>query len=344
MSELLSRGVFRLMSCPSIEGAAAIVGAKEGEGPLGALFDQVHEDSYLGQDTWEKAESQLQTQAVQTALKKSGHKPDEIGLLFAGDLLNQCIGSSYGLRELQIPFYGLYGACSTMGEGLGLAALFTDSGLIRRAVAVTSSHFCSAERQFRYPLEYGGVRPPSAQWTVTGAGAVVVGPSGKPPYLKGVATGMIQDLGVTDINNMGAAMAPAAADTIRRYLEATQTQPSDYDRIITGDLGAVGSELLLDLLGREQIDLSAQHDDCGLLIFNREEQDVHAGGSGCGCSASVLCAHILNEIQSGRWNEVLFIPTGALMSTVSVQQGESIPGIAHLVHLSSKRWPLPEQE
>ena len=335
MSELLSRGVFRLMSCPSIEGAAAIVGAKEGEGPLGALFDQVHEDSYLGQDTWEKAESQLQTQAVQTALKKSGHKPDEIGLLFAGDLLNQCIGSSYGLRELQIPFYGLYGACSTMGEGLGLAALFTDSGLIRRAAAVTSSHFCSAERQFRYPLEYGGVRPPSAQWTVTGAGAVVVGPSGKPPYLKGVATGMIQDLGVTDNNNMGAAMAPAAADVIYTHFKDFNTTAEDYDKIITGDLGIVGKTILLDLLRDKGYDISKVHMDCGIEMFDASSQDTHAGGSGCGCAATVLTSYIFKQLKKKAWKKVLFIPTGALMSPVSFNEGNSVPGIAHLVQIEA---------
>lgn len=334
MSKKLSRSTYQLTNSPSILSYAAVVGKKEGQGPLAQYFDEIHTDTTMGEKTWEKAESRLQTNAVHLALQKSGLQPGQVDLLFSGDLLNQCIGSSYGLREFQIPFCGLYGACSTMAEGLSLASLFADNSLAERAVAVTSSHFCSAERQFRFPLEYGGVRTPTAQWTVTGSGAVVVGKADKPPYIKAVTIGKIQDLGVTDINNMGAAMAPAAADTIKQYLNDTRTKPSDYDLILTGDLGYIGSELLLELLLREEIDIGKVHNDCGKLIFDREKQDVHAGGSGCGCSASVLCSYILKNIESGRFKQVLFLATGALMSTVSTQQGESIPSIAHLVHLS----------
>lgn len=344
MSQKLSRSTYRLSNAPSILAYAAVVGKKEGEGPLAQYFDEIHEDTTLGEKTWEKAESSLQKNAVSLALKKAKLQPTEIDLLFSGDLLNQCIGSSFGLRELQIPFCGLYGACSTMAEGLALASIMADNALVERAVAVTSSHFCSAERQFRFPLEYGGVRTPTAQWTVTGSGAAVVGRGSKPPYVKAVTLGKMQDLGIKDINNMGAAMAPAAADTIKQYLDDTQTKPSDYDLIITGDLGFVGSDLLLELLSREGIDIRKVHNDCGKMIFDREKQDVHAGGSGCGCSASVLCSYILKKIEAGQLKEVLFLATGALMSTVSMQQGESIPSIAHLVHLSHTKESVEKKD
>ncbi len=339
MSEKLSKNTFKLTTCPSIKAFASVVGKKEGEGPLGSQFDLVNEDTTLGMETWEKAESQLQKDSVATALKKSGLANTQIDLLFAGDLLNQCIGSSFGLRELDIPFYGLYGACSTMAESLGLASIFADNGLVNNAVAVTSSHFASAERQFRFPLEYGGVRTPTAQWTVTGSGAAVVSRSDQPPYVKAVTVGKIEDLGIKDINNMGAAMAPAAAYTIKQYLMDSKTRPEDYDAIITGDLGWVGSELLCDLLLRENIDIRKVHNDCGKMIFDREKQDVHAGGSGCGCSASVLCSVLLTQLQQGKLKDILFIATGALMSPTSMQQGESIPSIAHLVHLGNQKWP-----
>ena len=319
---------------PSLRSFAAVVGKKEGEGPLGPCFDQVFEDTTLGMETWEKAESQLQKEAVSLALKKAELLNSQIDVLFAGDLLNQCIGSSFGLRELNIPFVGLYGACSTMAESLALASLFADNRLADHAMAVTSSHFASAERQFRFPLEYGGVRTPTAQWTVTGSGAAVVSADGEGPYVRGVTLGRIQDMGINDINNMGAAMAPAAASTIKQYLMDTGTRPQDYDGIYTGDLGMVGSELLLQLLSREDVNLEGVHQDCGLLIFDRERQDVHAGGSGCGCSGSVLCGHILPRLREGSLKNVLFIATGALMSPTSMQQGETIPSIAHLVHLS----------
>ncbi|MFZ2538970.1 MAG: stage V sporulation protein AD [Oscillospiraceae bacterium] len=337
-SQKLSQNTFKLTSSPSIKAFASIVGKKEGEGPLASYFDTIHEDTTLGEETWEKSESKLQTDSVNTALSKASLSPSEVDLLFAGDLLNQCIGSSFGLRELNIPFYGLYGACSTMAESLGLASIFADNNLVTNAVAVTSSHFCSAERQFRFPLEYGGQRTPTAQWTVTGSGAVVVSQSGNPPYIKGVTVGKIQDLGIKDINNMGGAMAPAAAYTIKQYLTDTCTKPSDYDLIVTGDLGIVGSDLLIQLLKMDKIDISKVHNDCGKMIFDADTQDVHAGGSGCGCSASVLCSYILKQVQSSVLKEVLFISTGALMSPTSIQQGESIPAIAHLVHISNSKW------
>lgn len=340
MSQRLNAGSYRFTSFPTLAAFASVVGKKEGEGPLSPYFDKINTDTTMGEQTWEKAESRLQKDAVNTALTKAKLSPSQVDLLLAGDLLNQCIGSSFGLREFGIPFCGMYGACSTMAESLAIASLLADNGLVQNAVAVTSSHFCSAERQFRFPLEYGGQRTPTAQWTVTGSGAVVVSassPDSPPPYVKGICIGKIEDLGVKDINNMGAAMAPAAADTIKRYLNDTATNPSDYDTIITGDLGRVGSDLLVDLLQRENIDISKNHADCGKLIFDPQKQDVHAGGSGCGCSASVLTSFFLPNVKSGKLKEILFVATGALMSPTSMQQGESIPSIAHLVHISSSR-------
>ena len=313
---------------------ASVVGPKESEGPLSKYFDRRFEDEFIGEKSFEKAESKLQQLSVHTALKKVALQPQDIDVIFAGDLLNQCIGSSYGLRDFEIPFVGLYGACSTMALSLLSAALSVDGGSSKRAVAVTSSHFCSSERQFRFPLEYGGQRTPTAQWTVTGAGAVVVEEGNGIVKCKAVSIGKIVDLGVTDMANMGAAMAPAAWDTINGFLESTETEPSDYDLILTGDLGVEGSVLLKKLAQKNNVELN-NHNDCGKLIFDREKQDVHAGGSGCGCAASVLCSYILKKMEQGELKNVLFCATGALMSTTSSQQGETIPGIAHLIHLSA---------
>lgn len=335
MSQRISQSTVILGNKPRIYEFAAVCGKKEGEGPLGDRFDKVFNDNALGETTWEKSESRLQTVACQTVFKKAGLSAPDIDVMFAGDLLNQCVGSAYGLRELSIPFYGLYGACSTMAESLSLAALFIDAEIARRTLSVTSSHFCSSERQFRFPLEYGGQRTPTAQWTATASGAVILSADKGAPYIHAVCTGKIKDLGITDANNMGAAMSPAAADTIRTYLDDTHTAPADYDMIFTGDLGAVGTELLYELLQKDSIDLSGRHNDCGLMLFDRETQDVHAGASGCGCSAGVLCSHILPEMRAGKLKNILFVATGALMSPTSVQQGESIPGIAHLVHLKA---------
>lgn len=316
-----------------IEESAGIAGSKESEGPLGKYFDISFNDDKLGQDSWEKAESSLQTIAVNTVLKKAALLPDDIDIIFAGDLLNQCISSTFGLKELNIPFMGQYGACSTMAQTLALGSIFTDSNAANRAVAVTSSHFCSAERQFRLPLEYGGQRTPSAQWTVTGAGAALISKKPSAAKIKHVTIGRIKDLDIKDANNMGAAMAPAAAETIMSFLSDTNTKVSDIDLILTGDLGKVGSALLRELMQREGIDISSIHNDCGMLIFDTVKQDVHSGGSGCGCSASVFCSYIMKNIKVGKLHNVLFTATGALMSPTSSQQGESIPGIAHLIHI-----------
>lgn len=316
---------------------AGVAGKKEGEGPLGEKIDKIFEDSLLGQETWEQAESQLQKNAVELALKKASLCADNIDIVFAGDLLNQCISSNYGLMSFNIPFCGLYGACSTMALSTVMAALSIDSDIAQACLAVTSSHFCSAERQFRFPIEYGGQRTPTAQWTVTGSGALVIGKSSPQVLIKEVTIGRITDLGITDINNMGAAMAPAAAETICDYLKDTGHKPKDFDYIVTGDLGVVGSTLLIDLLKKQDIDISDNHTDCGELIYNIDKQDVHAGGSGCGCSGVVLTSHFLPELASGALSDILFIATGALMSTTSNQQGQSIPSIAHLVHFSSTK-------
>ncbi len=325
-----------LENSPSIEGFAAVCGKKEAEGPLGKFFDKTFEDTTLGQSSWEKAESQLQTEAVNLAIKKSGVESSEIDYIFAGDLLNQCISSTFGLRKLNIPFLGQYGACSTMAQTLLLSSLMVDSGIARHCIAITSSHFCSAERQFRFPLEYGGQRTPTAQWTVTGSGAAIVGSNGQSPIISHVTAGRIIDLGIKDANNMGAAMAPAAASTLKDFFSDTNTSPSDYDLILTGDLGEVGSKLLKDLLEKDNIEIKDNHKDCGLLIYNKDSQDVHAGGSGCGCSAVVLCSVILNKLKEGELNNIIFLATGALMSPTSTQQGESIPSIAHLINIKSK--------
>ncbi|MCI8497229.1 MAG: stage V sporulation protein AD [Clostridiales bacterium] len=319
---------------PGIQGYAAVVGKKEGEGPLARSFDKIHDDTSLGQQTWEKAESQLQAEAVELALAKANISPEGANYILAGDLLNQCISSTYGLRSFNIPLIGLFGACSTMALSLGMSALLVHTGLASACACVTSSHFCSAERQFRFPLEYGGQRTPTAQWTATAAGSAVVS-GNEAPYVAGVMVGKIVDMGIKDANNMGAAMAGAAATTIMDFLNDTGKRPDDFDMILTGDLGAVGSELMLDLLKKEGMNLGTRHADCGLLIYDRSTQDVHAGGSGCGCSAAVLCSHIMSAIKNGGLKNVLFVGTGALMSPTSVQQGESIPSIAHAVWLSS---------
>ena len=329
----------RLQSSPSLISFASVVSKKEGEGPLAGYFDVVCEDTAFGEQTWEKAESRMQKDAIGRALEKAGISAGNIDYIFAGDLLNQCISSTYGLRDLGIPFFGLFGACSTMAESLCLSGMLVEGGLASMAAAVTSSHFCSAERQFRFPLEYGGQRTPTSQWTVTGAGAAIIGKKSVPPYLRAVCIGTIEDMGVKDMNNMGAAMAPAAAATLSRFFEDTCTGPDNYDLILTGDLGQVGSALLCELMAREGYQLGGRHNDCGLMIYDREKQDVHAGGSGCGCSASVLCAYILPRLREGSLQNVLFIATGALMSPTSIQQGESIPGIAHLAYLSAQPNP-----
>jgi len=331
------RNTFIFSSPPSIKSAASVVGGKEAEGPLGKYFDICEEDSHFGEDSWEKAESRLHKTAVQTALKKAKIDASEVNFMFAGDLINQCTGTTYGIRDFNIPFLGIYGACSTMAEGLLLSAMMVNSGYAKYSLNSTSSHFSTAEKQFRFPLSYGGQRTPSAQWTCTASGAVILSAEKSSPYVLGGTVGTITDFGITDANNMGAAMAPAAADTITKHLEATGTYPSDYDAIVTGDLGIVGSDILCDILLKEGTDIRNVHKDCGVMIFDGDQQDTHSGGSGCGCSASVLCGYFINKIKSGEIKNILFAATGALMSPMMVQQGESIPSISHLVHISSDK-------
>ncbi|MGN1418840.1 MAG: stage V sporulation protein AD [Acutalibacteraceae bacterium] len=336
MAKRLGYKTVELEKKPKIIGNAAVVGKKEGEGPLRKEFDKIFEDVTMGEDSWEKAESLFLKKAVKKALSKAAVSAEEVQGIFSGDLLDQCIGSTFGLRDFAIPFGGLFGACSTMALSLIMASLAIETGGFDCTVAATSSHFCSAEKQFRQPLEYGGQRTPTAQWTVTGSGAAVLKKSNSAisPYIDKIQLGTIRDYDITDANNMGAAMAPAACKTIYDFLSDTNTKPSDYDLILTGDLGFVGSELLRQLMVREHgIDITSVHNDCGMMIFDREKQDVHAGGSGCGCSASVLCSYVLNSMRAGKYKNVLFAATGALMSPVSSLQGQSIPGISHAVQI-----------
>lgn len=333
----LAQGVFAFDVPPLIASCASIVGRKEGQGPLGALFDRVYEDTTLGENSWEKAESRLQKEAVEMAIEKSGMTIADVDFVFSGDLLNQCIASTFGLAPLNIPLIGMFGACSTMASTLISAATFVSSGCGEKCAAVTSSHFCSAERQFRTPLEYGGQRTPTAQWTVTGSGAILLANKASDPIasITAACAGKINDLNISDPTNMGAAMAPAACDTIERVFIALKRTATDYDVIMTGDLGYIGHQLLNELLLRDGIDCAGRLTDGGMLIFDREKQDVHAGGSGCGCSASVLCAYFLPKIKRGEIKRMLFVGTGALMSTTSSFQGSSIPCIAHAVEICS---------
>lgn len=326
---------------PSVLGFGSVAGEKEGSGPLGYCFDYVTRDDRFGEKSWEKAETAMQKKALSIALEQAGLEGAQLDFLLAGDLLNQCAATAYAVRGQTAPFWGLYGACSTMAEGLSLAAILLDGGFGERIATLTSSHFCSAERQYRNPLEYGGQRPPTAQWTATGSGAVVLGREGTGPYLTHVTAGRVVDWGITDANNMGAAMAPAAYDTIRAHLADTGRAPSYYDRILTGDLGSLGREIVTDLFHRDGIDLSGRYEDCGCLLFDPQKQDVHAGGSGCGCSALVLTGYLLPGLRTGKWKRILFCGTGALHSPTSVLQGESIPGICHAVAISAKKEDTP---
>lgn len=310
---------------------ASIVGKKEGEGPLGDFFDVIGEDPMFGCESWEEAESILQKEGAQMAIGKANLTPQDIRFMFAGDLLAQSIASSYGVVDLEIPLYGLYGACSTMGEALSLAALAVAAGYGEYVLAMTSSHFGSAEKEFRFPLEYGNQRPLSATWTVTGSGACVLGMKGGKAKITGVTTGKIIDFGLKDSQNMGACMAPAACDTIYQNMMDFNRLPEDYDKIITGDLGTVGQRILCDLLEEKGFDISKQHMDCGMKIYDGETQDTHAGGSGCGCAATVFASYILPRMAQGEWKRILFVPTGALLSKVSFNEGQSVPGIAHAV-------------
>jgi stage V sporulation protein AD len=329
--------VLRLEHPPTFAGYAAVVGGKEFEGPLGADFDLHDESDTFGMDTWEKSESEMQRLALGLALAKGKLSAGDIDAIFAGDLLNQCTGSAYGLISFEKPYFGLYGACSTFAEATMLAALMIGAGYFKRAAAVSSSHFCSAERQFRFPLEYGGQRAPTAQWTATASGAAVLSAEGSGPYVTEVMPGIIIDKGVRDISNMGAAMAPAAIDSLTAYFSETGKKPEDFDLILTGDLGLEGHSITRTLMKNVGYDLSGVYNDCGLLLYGGASQDVHCGGSGCGCSASVICGHILKRFAKGELQNVLYLATGALMSPNSLKQGATIPGIAHLMHISAER-------
>ena len=310
------------------------VGKKEGDGPLKDYFDKIFEDDYIGEDSWEKAERELQKVTARNALSKAMMSNSDIDMVFAGDLINQCVSANYAMKEFNTPFFGLYGACSTMAESLILASMSIASGYSKTAMCVTSSHFCSSEKQFRFPLEYGGQRTPTSQWTVTGSGATVLSNTIEDcPKIKRATVGKIVDMGIKDINNMGAAMAPAAVSTLKNFFEDTNTTPQDYDMILTGDLGVVGSSLLCEIMDKEGYNIYEKHNDCGKMIFDIEAQDVHAGGSGCGCGASVLNSYVLKNMVEKKLKKVIFTATGALMNPTTVFQGDSIPGIAHLVYI-----------
>ena len=394
-SKRIGRRTVALQTPPSVLSFANIGGRMEGQGPLAKYFDELCDDSFFGEKTWEKAEATMQRRVLRRALEQAGLKPGdvdyvlagdllnqcigssfglrELGIPFfgektwekaeatmqrrvlrraleqaglkpgdvdyvlAGDLLNQCIGSSFGLRELGIPFFGLYGACSTMGEALALASLLIDGGFAETVAAQASSHFCTAERQYRMPVPYGSQRSPTAQWTATAAGCTLLSAQGPGPYITHVTCGKIVDQGITDPNNMGAAMATAAYDTLRAYFADTHTGPADYDAIFTGDLGELGHEIVMDLFRQDGVDMTRNYEDCGMLLYDRDRQDMHAGGSGCGCSAAVFNGYLLTGLKQGRWRRILFAPTGALLSPTSSFQGESIPGICHLVCVSTER-------
>lgn len=323
---------------PYILETSSIVGPKEAAGPLAKYFDKCLEDEFWGEKTWEKAESKIIKENVNALIAKSGIASSEIDYCFAGDLLNQCISSSFGLRETNLPFFGIFGACSTFVEGLCLGSVFVDSGAAQNVLCATSSHFCSAEKQFRFPLELGNQRPQSAQWTVTGSGAAILSNSnhGKEcPRITYVTPGKIVDMGVKDTNNMGAAMAPAALDTLVTHFKDTGRKPSYYDAIITGDLGHVGKEILTELAETKGYNIKNNYDDCGVLIFDKENQDTHSGGSGCACIASVFSGYFYQMLKEKKINKVLLMATGALMNSTTSQQGESIPGIAHAVAIEN---------
>lgn len=332
MGKRLGKQTIKTENRPKVISTFSVVGPKEGKGPLKDYFDLVLEDDLNGQKTYEKAESSILYSAITECIRKAKLKESDINYLFAGDLLNQISSSNFAARDLDIPFWGLYGACSTMTESLGLASLMIESGCSNYVVAATSSHFSSAERQFRFPLEYGSQRHPTAQWTVTGAGAMLLGKEGNYPYITYITTGKVKDYGITDSNNMGAAMAPAAVDTIKQHFDDTGRSPDDYDLIATGDLGKYGKEVTEKLLKKYGYDIEKKYIDCGDEIFGKSE-DINAGGSGCGCSAVVDCGYIYKNMLSGKLKKVLILSTGALLSTTSTLQGETIPGIAHAVSI-----------
>ncbi len=335
MAVRLGRQTVKLTNPPTFTATAAVVGKKEGEGPLKECFDYISDDSYFGESSWEKAESRMLRQCFRTACDKAKLSPAGLDYILSGDLLNQCVSSVFAMKDSEVPYFGLYGACSTMAESLSLGALLIDGGAANTVCALTGSHFCSADRQYRFPLEYGGVRTPTSQWTVTGAGAAILGIGGQGPVITHITSGKIVDAGITDANSMGSAMAPAAYDTLTAHFQETGRSFDYYDAIFTGDLGAQGHDILQALFHDDGIDPGIRYMDCGVLLFDLKTQGVNAGGSGCGCSASVLCGHIIPAMRRGVWNKVLFAATGALMSPLSSQQGDTIPGIAHAIAIEN---------
>ena len=320
---------------PTILETSSIVGPKEAQGPLAKYFDQCLEDEFWGEKSWEKAESKIIKENVNSVISKSGIPATQIDYCFAGDLLNQCISSSFGLRELNMPFFGVFGACSTFVESLCLGSVFVEAGAAKNVLCATSSHFCSAEKQFRFPLELGNQRPPTSQWTVTGSGAAIVSAFGKGPFITHITPGKIVDMGIKDANNMGAAMAPAALDTLITHLKDTGRKPSYYDAIITGDLGHIGKEIVTEMASSKGYNIKSNYNDCGVLIFDKQKQDTHSGGSGCACCGTVFSGYFFKQLKDKKINKILLIATGALTNSTSTQQGESIPGIAHAIAIEN---------
>ena len=333
--ERIGKQTIKFNTPPTILETSSIVGPKEGQGPLAKYFDQCLEDEFWGEKTWEKAESKIIRENVNTLIFKSGIPADKIDYYFAGDLLNQCISTNFGLRDLNIPFFGIFGACSTFVEGLCIGSVFIEGGGATNVLCATSSHFCSAEKQFRFPLELGNQRTPTAQWTVTGSGAALLTKNGTGPYITHITPGRIVDMGIKDANNMGAAMAPAALDTLIAHFQDTGRKPSYYDLIITGDLGYIGKDILTDLAKTKGYNIKSNYNDCGVLIFNKDEQDTHSGGSGCACIATTFSGYLFKELKNRKINKILLMATGALMNATSSQQGESIPGIAHAIAIEN---------
>jgi stage V sporulation protein AD len=328
----LGKQTIKFDNPPTILDCASIVGPKEAQGPLAEYFDQTLEDEFWGEKTWEKAESKIIKETVNTVISKSGVPSDQIDLMIAGDLLNQCISSSFGLREANIPFLGVFGACSTFVESMCIGSICVES-FAKNVLCATSSHFCSAEKQFRFPLELGNQRTPTAQWTVTGSGAAIITQSGMGPYITHITPGKIIDMGIKDANNMGAAMAPAFCETLITHFLDTGRSPNYYDAIISGDLGHVGKEIAIDIAKARGYNIKPNYNDCGVLIFDKEKQDTHSGGSGCGCCGSVFSGYFFKQLKAKKLKKVLLIATGALMNSTSSQQGESIPGIAHAISI-----------
>lgn len=336
-SKKIGKQTVRVENPVSLAAGAAVGGKVEGEGPMSAYFDYINNDTYFGQDNWEHAEIAMLGMCFDLTLQKVGLKPSELDYIFSGDLLNQCISSAFAVKDSGVPYFGLYGACSTMAESLSLAALCIDGGFAKRVCALTSSHFCSSERQYRMPLPYGCQRTPTAQRTATAAGAVVITDEEKPPYVTRITTGRIVDGGITDAANMGAAMAPAALETLCTHFEETGRDTDYYDAVVTGDLGSLGSEILLELAADKGFDLSAVHRDCGVMLFDARAQNVKSGGSGCGCCAGVLAGYFLPELKAGRLKRILFAATGAITSPTTAMQGSSILGICHALAIENER-------